>query len=236
MHAFYSGDQRALQSRFETTGLADTLEAAIVSDRLGDDDRAFVEIADFFFLSTVDGSGFPTVSYKGGAPGFVAVIDPATLAFPSYDGNGMYYSMGNIAETARLGMLFIDFVRPRRLRIQATATVSDDDELMEAYPGAQLIVRASITETWGNCPRYIHRHERVKSSKYVPGPDGTAPLPPWKRIETLAAGAVTDRPGPGRARGAARTRGLRTGAGGRRLTGDHRAGHWKRSTGVRVGR
>lgn len=185
MNGFYSHEQRALQERFETTVLADTLEAAIVTDRLDEGQQSFLAGRDYFFLSTVDADGFPTVSYKGGAPGFVTVVDPVTLAFPSYDGNGMYLSMGNIAASARIGMLFIDFEDPTRLRVQAMASVSDDDPLLDQYPGAELIVRASITGAWVNCPRYIHRHSRVEESKYVPDAAGEAPLPPWKRIDTL---------------------------------------------------
>ena len=50
-------------------------------------------------------------------PGFVQVVDERTLAFPNYDGNGMYLSMGNLAATHAVGLLFIDFERQRRLRV-----------------------------------------------------------------------------------------------------------------------
>jgi uncharacterized protein YecE (DUF72 family) len=66
----------------------------------------------------VDGSGQPTCSYRGGDPGFVKVVEPGTIAFPSYDGNGMFLSMGNIRATAKVGLLFIDFETPHRLRVQ----------------------------------------------------------------------------------------------------------------------
>ena len=68
-----------------------------------------------FFLSTVDERGRPTVSYKGGAPGFVRVSAPNELLFPVYDGNGMFLSLGNIASTAQVGLLFISFEPARRL-------------------------------------------------------------------------------------------------------------------------
>lgn len=185
MSTFYGPAARGFQERFETTALADRLESGIVVDALGEDDQRFVGSRDFFFLSTLSNDGFPTVSYKGGGPGLVSVLDPTTLAFPSYDGNGMYLSMGNIADTARIGMLFIDFERPARLRVQATATVSDRADLLERYPGAQLVVVADITQAWVNCPRYIHRHSRVADSRYVPDGEGRAPLAPWKRIEVI---------------------------------------------------
>ncbi len=183
--SFYRESSRRLQEHFDTTGLADRLEEAIITDQLSEADQQFVSERDFFFLSTVDADGFPTVSHKGGGVGLVTVVDPRTLAFPSYDGNGMYLSMGNIDATAKIGLLFVDFVKPTRLRVQASASVSEDDELMAAYPGAQMIVRAEIVATFGNCPRYIHRHERVETSRYVPDGDGNAPLAPWKRIDIL---------------------------------------------------
>jgi predicted pyridoxine 5'-phosphate oxidase superfamily flavin-nucleotide-binding protein len=125
------------------------------------------------------------VSHKGGAPGFVRVLDPTTIAFPSYDGNGMFLSMGNIAADARVGMLFIDFETPHRVRVHATASVRSDDPLLAGYPGADLVVRATVTETFVNCPRYTTRHTPAEASPYVTDEDGHAPLPGWKKIDLL---------------------------------------------------
>ncbi len=188
MSSFYSESSRRLQEQFETVALADRLEAAIIADRLSDADQEFVAGRDFFFLSTVGDDGFPTVSYKGGGVGLVTVVDPGTLAFPSYDGNGMYLSMGNLAETAKVGLLFIDFVKPTRLRVQGRATIEGADrssDLAGRYPGAELIVRVEITAAFTNCPRYVHRHDRVETSRYVPDDEGRAPLAPWKRIDVM---------------------------------------------------
>lgn len=184
---FYDDSHRELQDRFESRILADSLEAMIISPEL--DERAidFISSREFFFLSTVTAGGQPTVSHKGGAPGFVKVLDPRTLAFPSYNGNGMFFSMGNIAATAKIGMLFIDFETPHRVRVHADATVDTDDPLLADFPGAQLVVRASITDTFINCPRYIVKHERVEASRYVPDVDGDAPSPAWKKIEGMTA-------------------------------------------------
>jgi uncharacterized protein len=183
--SMYTDAQRLLQQRFDTENLAGLLEAAIVSASLDDAQRTFVESRDFVFLSTVNDAGEPSVSYKGGDVGVVTVVDPQTLAFPSYDGNGMFLSMGNIASTAKIGLLFIDFETPHRLRVQATATVSADDELLVKYPGAQLIVRAHVDKVFVNCARMIHRHQRIATSPYVPNANGEAPYPAWKRIDIL---------------------------------------------------
>lgn len=186
--AFYSDSQRAAQDRFESRPLADMLEAAIVTDQIDpDEQQPFLESRDFFFLSTVNKDGEPTVSYKGGGVGVVAVVNPKTIAFPIYDGNGMFLSVGNIEDTAKIGLLFIDFETPNRLRIQATAqSTNSDDELMEKYPGALVIVRATVDKVFVNCARYIHKHARVEASPYVPDVEtGEQPFPAWKRIDAL---------------------------------------------------
>jgi predicted pyridoxine 5'-phosphate oxidase superfamily flavin-nucleotide-binding protein len=147
--------------------------------------QSFIQSRDFFFLATVNARGEPTVSHKGGPVGVVTVVDARTLAFPSYDGNGMFLSMGNIAETGRIGMLFIDFETPNRIRVQATATISTDDPLLAKYPGAQLLVRAKVEKVFLNCARLIHKHQRVSASPYVPDKNGETPFPAWKRIDLV---------------------------------------------------
>ena len=180
----YSDAQRDIQQQFGTQAIADVLEA-IAGTSIDDHQQQFIESRDFFFLSTVNAMGEPTVSYKGGGTGVVTVVDPSTLVFPSYDGNGMFLSLGNIVESAMIGMLFIDFETPNRLRVQATATVSSDDPLMARFPGAQLLVRAKVDRVFENCARMIHKHTRVETSRYVPDGSGHAPFPAWKRIDLL---------------------------------------------------
>lgn len=183
--AFYSEKQREMQEEFESRPLADTLEAAIVEQEINEIHAMFIESRDFFFLSTVNGSGEPTVSYKGGDVGTVTVVDTKNLAFPIYDGNGMFLSVGNVGETAKVGMLFIDFETPHRVRVQGNATLHRDDELLAKYPGAILIVRVELTNVFLNCARYIHPHKRISTSQYVPDAEGEQPFPAWKRIADL---------------------------------------------------
>ena len=183
MSALYADTHRELQDRFETRRLADRLEQGIVHDAFADEERAFVESRDMFFLSTVDPEGRPTVSYKGGAPGFVRV-EGNGLVFPCYDGNGMFYSMGNATAHPQVGLLFIDFETPHRLRVQGEASL-DEGAARDAFPGAQLLVRVRPTQIFVNCSRYIHRYRKVEASKYVPDRDGSAPLALWKRIDFI---------------------------------------------------
>lgn len=185
MSGFYGEQHRALQDEFDSRRLADLIEAGFIVAEVDDNTKAFIESRDMFFLSTIDQKGNPTVSYKGGDPGFVKVVDSKTIAFPFYDGNGMFYSWGNIAGNAKVGMLFIDFSKPNRLRVQGTATVDMNDELMMDYVEAQGIVRITVDSIWPNCPRYVHRYEKVKTSRYVPQKAGETPLAGWKRIDIV---------------------------------------------------
>lgn len=184
MSPFYSDQHRTLQDRFDTRRLADLLEEAIVHDAFTPQDQAFIESRDMFFLSTLGADGCPTVSYKGGAPGFVKV-DAGVLVFPCYDGNGMFYSMGNVARFPQVGLLFIDFEKPHRLRVQGTAVIGESDALLAAYPGALFLVRVTPAHIFVNCGRYIHPYQRLGQSKHVPKADGSAPLAAWKRIDIV---------------------------------------------------
>lgn len=176
----YTPEQRALQDKFDSRRIADRINDLLVADTIDDGAAAFIESRDMFFLSTVDADGQPTCSYKGGAPGFVRVLDPHTLAFPAYDGNGMFLSMGNAAATGKVGMLFLAFDHPSRVRVHGVATVDPDDELKATWPGAILVVRVAVTQVFPNCPRYIHRMERVAESPYVPKAGLAPPIPDWK--------------------------------------------------------
>lgn len=184
--SFYHDGSRALQDQFDTRRLADRLEERYLSRRaIDDEDRAFIERMDMFFLATADAEGRPQCSYKGGDPGFVRVLDTQTLAFPNYDGNGMYLSMGNVLKNAHVGLLFIDFTsaRPSRLRLNGVASIDPTDELTADYPEAEFVVRVRATEVFPNCPRYIHRMALVERSRFVPRAGRDTPVPEWKRSD-----------------------------------------------------
>jgi predicted pyridoxine 5'-phosphate oxidase superfamily flavin-nucleotide-binding protein len=183
MSDIYHQGQRRLQDRFDTRRLAYRLDERIVHDRIDDKERAFIERRDMFFLATADGEGRPNCSYKGGDPGFVRVLDERTIAFPSWDGNGMYLSAGNLLDNPHVGMLFIDFERQSRLRLNGVASIDERDPLLAEYPGAQLVVRVRVREVFPNCPRYIHKLQPVEASKYVPRAGCTPPVPDWKRSD-----------------------------------------------------
>jgi uncharacterized protein len=181
----YHAGARHYQDRFDTRRLADRIDERLMRTTIGAEERAFIERLDMFFLATADAAGRPQCSYKGGDPGLVRVLDERTLAFPSYDGNGMYLSVGNLRANPYVGLLFIDFRarRPSRLRVNGIASVDEQDPLLDEYPGAQLIVRVHTTQVFPNCPRYIHRMELVERSRYVPRASTEPPVPDWKRAE-----------------------------------------------------
>jgi predicted pyridoxine 5'-phosphate oxidase superfamily flavin-nucleotide-binding protein len=179
---FHTGS-RTLQDRFDTRALAERIDSLLVTDTIDDGDRSFIEQRDMFFLATTDADGRPTCSYKGGEPGFVRVLDPRTVAFPNYDGNGMYLSAGNMLVNPNVGLLFIDFENGNRMRLDGEATVDLDDPLASEYHEAQFVVRVRARAVFPNCPRYIHRYQLVRRSSFVPHVDHPTPVPGWKRSD-----------------------------------------------------
>src|SRR5688572_10007797 len=180
MRPMYHEESRKLQDQFDTRRLADRMAETLLRSAFTEEDKTFIESQRMFFLATTDADGFPDCSYKGGDPGFVRVLDERTLVFPSYDGNGMFKSLGNIRANPAVGLLFMSFEAPKRLRVNGTATVSSDDAAMELFPGAQLLVRLTPRQIFPNCPRYIPKMQMVEPSPYVPRAGCSAPVPKWK--------------------------------------------------------
>ncbi len=185
MSRLFQETHRALQDQFDTRRIADRIEAIAAKTELDEQAIGFIASRDMFFLSTINAVGQPTVSYKGGEQGFVRVLDPNTIAFPSYDGNGMYLSMGNIALTSLVGLLFIDFETPHRMRVQGQASVSATDPLLSSWKDAELVVRVAVTDVWLNCPRYVHTYQKTGQSRYAPTAACETPMAEWKRIDML---------------------------------------------------
>jgi predicted pyridoxine 5'-phosphate oxidase superfamily flavin-nucleotide-binding protein len=199
--SLYHEGSRQLQDAFDTRRLADRLEEVKVTDTIGPRDREFIESMDMLFLATADEQGRPNCSYKGGDPGFVRVVDEHTVAFPCYDGNGMFLSAGNVLVNPEVGLLFISFERGRRLRLNGTASIDPGDELAAAWPGAQFVLRVRAREVFPNCPRYIHRYRLVERSRFVPRGAAPPPVPDWKRRDwardVLPAGDPAAKSEPG---------------------------------------
>lgn len=180
MSGVYHEGMRRLQARFDSLRLADRLDEKLGRSAFTPEDRAFIESRTLFFLATADAEGRPDCSFKGGDPGFVRVTAADELAFPSYDGNGMFRSLGNVLVNPAVALLFIDFENPKRLRVNGRATLNFDDELLPGFEGAQGVVRVRAERIFPNCPRYIPRMAMVEPSPYNPRPGSEPPVPAWK--------------------------------------------------------
>jgi predicted pyridoxine 5'-phosphate oxidase superfamily flavin-nucleotide-binding protein len=165
----YHEGMRQLQDIRETRPLADRLEQVTVRTAFTDEDRAFIQRCAMFFIATADADG----------------LDDRTLAIPDYDGNGMYRTWGNVIVNPHVGLLFLDFEQPKRLRVNGTARVTEDDPLRTEYPGSVFIVRVTATKIFPNCPRYIHKMQLVEHSVYAPRSEYTPPVPAWKTFDVF---------------------------------------------------
>lgn len=177
----YHAGSRQLQDQFDSRRIADRLEQVTAHTAFTEHDGAFIQSCSMFFLATATAEGWPECSYKGGLPGFVRVLDRQTLAFPDYDGNGMFRSLGNISVNPHVGLLFINFEKPDRLRVNGVAASHRDDPLLAEFPGAQLVIRVQAERIFPNCPRYIHKMRLAEYSVYAPAPDQVPPEPAWKQ-------------------------------------------------------
>jgi predicted pyridoxine 5'-phosphate oxidase superfamily flavin-nucleotide-binding protein len=186
MTILYHEGNRRLQDQFDSREIADRLEEKLARIAFTDEDKAFIESRLFFFLATADAEGRPDCNHKGGMPGFVRVSAPDEIVFPDYDGNGMFKSLGNIAVNPHVGLLFIDFEKPKRLRVNGEASVSRDDPLLAHTVGAQLIVRVKARAIFPNCPRYIPKMQLVEPSIYAPQAGTAFPEPAWKSFPEFA--------------------------------------------------
>jgi predicted pyridoxine 5'-phosphate oxidase superfamily flavin-nucleotide-binding protein len=181
----YHEGMRRLQDARETRPLADRLEQVTVRKAFTEEDRGFIQRCAMFFIATADADGHPDCSYKGGLPGFVRVLDDRTLAIPDYDGNGMYRTWGNVLVNPRVGLLFLDFEQPKRLRVNGQAQLSSDDPMCADFPGAVFVIRVTADRIFPNCPRYLHRMQLVEPSVYAPRPAYTPPVPAWKTFDVF---------------------------------------------------
>ena len=182
--ALYGTGSRELQDRFDSRRLADRLVDVTVHEELDAGDIELIREQSTVWIATVDEDGWPDVSYKGGVPGFVEVVTPSELRIPSYDGNGMFRSLGNIAATGRVALLFLDTAKRRRIRVHGSAVVSTDEADVARHEGAQAVVVVTVGRAFPNCGRYIHRGEEI--SPYAPRAGYEPPVPGWKKMEEFS--------------------------------------------------
>lgn len=176
----YHEGMRQLQELRDTRALADRMSKVIVHQTLSPEDRVFIEKSAMCFIATADTAGHPDCSFKGGLPGFIQVLDESTLAIPDYDGNGMYRSWGNILVNPYIGMLFINFEKPERIRVNGIAFIDKADPLLATMPGAVLFIRITVLQVFPNCSRNIHQMTLQQHSVFSPGSGCSPPSPGWQ--------------------------------------------------------
>ena len=176
---FHKG-QRALQDKYGGRKVADKIAEIRRHDEFNEEDRDIIETAPVFFLATSFENSVDC-SMKGGEPGFIRVIGPSTLAFPDYDGNRMYRSLGNILNNPNVGLLFVRFDGvSTRLRVNGVAEVDDRPKAISGLPGAKRLIRVTARDIFPNCPRYVPEMEGAQPSIYAPRAGYTPPEPEWK--------------------------------------------------------
>lgn len=146
---------------------------------LTDAEQDFIEQSDGFYLATVNSEGQPYIQYRGGAKGFLKVLDDKTLGYADFRGNLQYISIGNLAENGKVALFLMDYARQSRLKILATAEVTDarnKPEIVEklAVPDYKAkIERAIILHVeafdW-NCPQHITQRFTMNEIKQMIAP------------------------------------------------------------------
>lgn len=124
----------------------------------------FIGERDSFYLATISETGWPHVQHRGGAPGFVRVLDDRTIGWADFTGNRQYVSIGNSAGNDRVALIFMDYPGQQRLKVlgrMTTEEIGDRPDLrlqleVAGYRGRiehAILVRVEAFD-W-NCPQHI---------------------------------------------------------------------------------
>lgn len=201
---FYAEGARSLQDHFDSRRLADRLEQLTLHSSLTDDDIALIGAQSSVWIGTAGADGWPDVSYKGGAVGFVSITSPTQVRIPNYDGNGMYRTFGNVIDHPQVSLLFVDMSRPWRLRVQGYGRISTEAEDLAPFHEANAVLIVDVVRAFPNCGRYIHVDGEI--SEYVPRPGIDTPAPSWKSLAPIAEVLPASDPMAARATGGTRPR------------------------------
>jgi predicted pyridoxine 5'-phosphate oxidase superfamily flavin-nucleotide-binding protein len=91
------------------------------------------------------------VSHRAGPPGFVHVAAGANslrLTLPDYQGNFFFNTLGNLLVWPRAGLLVPDYEDGSLLQLAARAHLDLDGPALDAFPGAQRLLRLDVIEGW----------------------------------------------------------------------------------------
>lgn len=185
----FTDSVRAAQEAQGTRRQNERLENSPRGNELGPHEMEFIRQRDGFYLATVSESGYPYIQFRGGAPGFLKVLDTHTLGFADFSGNRQYISLGNLSRNDKAALFLMDYAAQRRLKIFARVERKDAaaaPELIErlAVPGyAAQIERALLFHVeafdW-NCPQHI-------TPRFTVAEVGTLNQPLYEHLEKLEA-------------------------------------------------
>lgn len=155
---------RAAQQEMGASHLWEDFQGHRAFDRFTPNEAAFIAERDSFYMATVSETGWPYVQHRGGAPGFVKLIDERTIAFADYRGNRQYLSLGNLRADDRVSLIMMDYPHRARLKvyghIEAVPLDADPalaervlDPRSQAKPERILKLRLEAFD-W-NCPQHI---------------------------------------------------------------------------------
>lgn len=191
----YTPSVRSVQERQGSRAANARIDAvAEPQDRIGADERAFIEDVDTFFMATTGENGWPYVQHRGGPRGFLKVLDERTVGFADFSGNRQYISTGNLEHDGRTMLILVDFAQRARLKLWGRARMAaaqDDANLAHelaarlALPGyGGRVERLCVIDVEAfdyNCPQHIvQRFSAPELRAIAATPDGKA----WLR-ETL---------------------------------------------------
>ena len=140
-------------------------------DRLDVHCTRFVGYSPFVVLSSSGGNGALDTSPRGGAPGFVKVLNDKTLLLPDSPGNNRLDTLENILATGQIGMLFLIPGVDETLRVNGQAELSIDAELLAEFSGQarvpKLVIRVSVRDAYLHCAKAMMRSEFWEPARHL---------------------------------------------------------------------
>ncbi len=152
------------QQKFGTRRSYARMENSADRYALSEREIEFIQDRDSFYMATIGENGWPYVQHRGGAKGFMNVINETTLAYADFRGNGQYISTGNIQASNKTSIIMMNYPRQQRLKIWAESNIieSGKDAALEALLNIQnssskveQIVMLEIMAFDWNCPQHI---------------------------------------------------------------------------------
>ncbi|MCA9471245.1 MAG: pyridoxamine 5'-phosphate oxidase family protein [Nitrospirales bacterium] len=173
-----SQGERQLQQTLGSQDRARRFYDRQMHDHLTEDMQTFIGRQEMMFIGTSDTNGHCDCSPRFGKPGFVVVLNPHTLAYPEFRGNGVFASLGNIVENPHIGLVFVDFFGSTvGLHVNGTARLFQAEQipaslaqialLHEASPSPHLIVQwvlVDIEEAYIHCSKHIPRLQKMEKT------------------------------------------------------------------------